>query len=508
MGQRAFNPKGVGSNPTRPVMTTNTNVDPNELFNESRVEDLYNLREAGMDPYPTTYPSPTITLEEYRQEYATIDSPENIEHVLVGRVRDIRDIGAISFIDISDETDELQLILSTDDTNDYGLTDHIGLGDIISATGRVERSNSGELSLAVDTWQMLTKTLRHPFWASNGSVSDRKMVEDRTNALQLSDLHEYVQTRFSVINTVREEFSSRGFTDVTTPILQGNAGGADATPFTSYAQAVEREFDLRIAPELYLKMLLAAGFGDVFEIGKSFRNEDMDATHTPEFVTVEAYRTYEDYTYMMEVVEEVCAAVATEVRGEPEIIVNGETIDISPPWERADIDDLVSEYADVDPRTASFGELVQRAESAEETSDSLGQLSRGDLIMELYDAYVEPQLNAPTFVQHHPVESSPLCQPLADSPSRLQRFEAVVGGVEIANSYTEIRDPVVQAERLYEQADTEDEIQSEFIQSIAMGMPPCTGLGIGIDRLALLVSDTDSINDVLPFPLTSRYSSN
>lgn len=473
-----------------------------------RVDKRNALYDRGYDPYQGTG-QPDLQIGAFRDQYADTDEFGDVSTHLAGRVTRIADVGAITFIDIRDETGTVQLLCRADDTaayDDLGLVDR---GDVIAATGTPTRSDTGELSLAVAEYDILTKALCPPPDAGDG-FTERNRVRQRAAALQLSDLHETIRTRFELTTALREVLRARGYREVETPVLHQTPGGAAATPFETYSEALDTDLYLRIAPELYLKRLVVGGFDRVFEIGKVFRNEDIDSSHNPEFTMLELYRAYADYTDMMTLTEELVAALAERVIGTTTITSDNTTIDLSPPWPRLTIDEAIAEYGGIDVEDGSDDTVTEAV--ATHTDRDPTDLTRGECLGALYDAVAEPNITGPAFITHHPRESTPLCQPLPDDPARLQRFEVVVNGVELANAYTEHRDPAAQVDAFLTQlanrtdmdaTDVADRVDMEYVRALAYGMPPTAGLGIGVDRLAMLLTGCDSIKEVLPFPLVA-----
>lgn len=475
--------------------------DPSEYTDEDRIEQHASLQEDGVDPYPPAPPLPDCRITEFTETHSEeIDNPDE-ETRLAGRITRVNDLGSIGFVDVRDETGTIQLLLREESVGEYNLIDSVQKGDIVTATGTPTYSNTGELSLEVEEWQMLTKALRHPAWASYTSgFSNQKRVTDRAAALQLRDLNDSIRSRFELQREIRDYLNDRGYIEVETPILHRVAGGAEATPFETHLNALDEDVYLRIAPELYLKRMLVGGFDRVYEIGRDFRNEDVDTSHQPEFTMLELYEAYSDYEEMMELTEQVVSEMADRITGSQRVVFNGEEIDLSPPWERIEMVNAIEEYGgiDVDQSVEALRHTVI------ENGGSLGDNSgRDECYMELYDMVAEDAITGPTFVTHHPASSTPLCETQPEDPTRLQRFEAVVGGVELANAYTELRDPIEQAEAFRRQAErTGGEVDMDFVEALACGMPPAGGLGIGIDRLAMILLGRDSIKDVVAFPFS------
>lgn len=481
-----------------------TDHELRDAFPDDRLASLDGLQSDGHDPYPPAPGGRDLSLGAFATRFEDEDVADiDKEYRLAGRVIRINDLGGIAFIDLRDASGTTQVMAREGALDDYDALDHLQLGDTAAFEGPPTRSDTGELSLDAREWEPLTKALRHPAWAAHDAGFDEQnQIEERTAALQLRDLHETIRGRFRVQRAVRDRLERQGFLEVETPILHRTAGGANAQPFETRAAALDDEMVLRIAPELYLKRLLAGGFDRVFEMGRVFRNEDIDTSHNPEFTMLEAYAAYATYEDMMELTEELVAGVAEEVIGTTQVTVDGVEVDLSPPWKRVDFEEAISRFGEINASDLSGdGAVAAAAERGLVDSDA----SRATALVKLYDEVAEPEILAPTFVTHHPVETTPLCEPLPSDADRLQRFEAVVGGNELANAYTELRDPLAQAEAFRQQVSkTGGEVDMEYVEALANGMPPAAGLGLGIDRLAMTILERESLKDVIAFPMTGR----
>lgn len=478
-------------------------------FNDDRIENLRSLENEGCGGYPHEYPD-VQSISQFREQYGGEETIEDeTTWSLGGRVTRQNTFGDFGFHDISDGTTSVQTMFVNADVDDDGTKDFdvllndVNVGDVITVTGTPGYSDTGELTLFVNEFTVVSKALQDP-QSTQDDASDSGRVRQRTPTIQSDDeLRSTLQSRFEMTTVIRQELLDRQFTEVETPILQQFSGGAEATPFQTYCEALDEEMFLRIAPELYLKRLVVGGFNRVFEVARNFRNESIDTTHNPEFTMLELYETYADYNDMMELTEQVVATAAEAVAGDTTVEYDGEELDFEAPWRRASFDELVQTHADVDVESLSDDEL--RTHVADEFGEEVPEdAPRGDILMELYDEVVEPNLTGPVFVTEYPRSSTPLCKTCPDDETRVERFEAVVAGTELANAYTELIDPRAQVERLTEQADDPDAINQPFVQALAYGMPPTGGLGIGIDRLAMLLTDSQSIKDVLAFPMTTR----
>lgn len=440
-------------------------------------------------------------VQGFRDEYADDANESDATVTLAGRVTRFNDVGPLVFLDIRDETGVVQLVIR-EGTERFDDRDNIQSGDYIEATGTPTRTDTGEFSLEVSDWEILSPVSRDiPF---RTGLSEHQQAHDRVGAMLVDDdLRTAVQTRFNVQNTVRDYLTSRGFNEVQTPVLHQNPSGAAAEPFETHANATDSDMALRVAPELYLKRLVMSGFENVFEIGPNFRNEDADSSHNPEFTMLELYSAYSDYNDMMELTEELVTNVIEGEYNSVEINYGDETVDFSHPWERIDYIDAIEENVGYPVSEWDDERLFGLVESRFDESPN----SRATAYEILYDEYVEPEIVNPTFVINHPRESTPLCAPHRDDNTRVERFEVVVAGMEIANAYSELTDPLLQRDAFDEQSSNDDESYTsdeQFVNDLGYGMPPTGGLGIGLDRLAMLASGETSIRRVLPFPLTAE----
>jgi len=464
------------------------------------------------------------------EDIEEIDSTEQFR--LAGRITgNIRDLGQITFIDITDETGTVQLFFEEDSLEEYGLISNIDRGDIIGIEGTPMRANTGELSVRVSDFNVLTKALKHP--PGRDGLSDEKELRQRSVAMWDDVLRSNLQLRFDMLHEIRAYLDQDGFTEVQTPILQNIAGGTSARPFVTESNATGREMYLRIAKELYHKRMVVGGFEKIFEIGKDFRNEDIDTTHNPEFTMIEVYQAYADYEDMMELTENLVKHILDELNGgeynieyhkpqrdgegeikrddEGEVITEVVALDFEPPWPRMTMTESIEHYAGFDPTELSDEEIQDRV--LEAGGEFPGGFSRGLGIMELFEELVEHKIDGPIFIIDHPAETTPLCKDHREKDGRIERFEVFAVGAELGNAYTELNDPIQQGEHLAAQMERkekgDDEAHSmdeDFLNALAYGMPPTGGLGIGIDRLAMILTDSQSIKDVLPFPMVAQES--
>ena len=418
-------------------------------------------------------------------------------------------MGKASFIDIDDSEGRLQLLARSDLLSEsYPLIDDIDLGDFIGASGTLIRTKTGEISLNLSGIAFLSKALRPPPEKFHGLRDIEQRYRQRyLDLMSNRDVHFAMRSRSQIISKVRSFFDQRGYLEVDTPVLVPVPAGAMAQPFVTRHNALDRQLYLRIATELYLKRLIVGGMDKVYEIGRVFRNEGIDADHNPEFTLLESYEAYADYQDIMELVEQLVPFLATEVFGSTKVNYGDYEIGLDGPWPRISLQEALVQYAGID---------LNKYLDARSLADQMGVMgvpatyaeSRGRLIDKLVGTYVEPNLIQPTFLVDYPVEMSPLAKASRKDPRYAERFEAFAAGMEIANSYTELNDPDVQRQRLVDQEDLRKQYQGEeldrmdedFLIALEHGMPPTGGLGIGIDRLIMILTGQQTIRDVMLFP--------
>jgi lysyl-tRNA synthetase class 2 len=414
----------------------------------------------------------------------------------------------MSFLDIRDSSGKIQLCLRYDllGRERYELLQDIDIGDIIGASGKLFRTKAGELTLEVSDFTILCKSLRPLPEKWHGLADVEKRYRQRyLDLISNEESRNLFVLRTKIITAVRSFLDEQGFMEVETPVLQPHAGGALARPFVTHHHTLDEDLYLRIALELHLKRLVVGGFDRVYEIGRVFRNEGVSVEHNPEFTLLECYQAYSDYSDVMRLVEGMFMHVAKEVLGNTRLSRNGKTVDLALPWQRLYLREAVKEYSGIDfeayPDAASL--RTRMAELGIEVDPGKG---RGRLIDELISTFVEPKLFQPTFLLDYPVDMSPLAKRKRGDGQLVERFEGFVDGMEVANAFTELNDPLEQRERFRQQlkeqvADEEAEIADEdFLQALEYGMPPTGGLGVGIDRLVMLLTGQQSIREVILFP--------
>lgn len=487
----------------------------NELM-ERRREELQALIAKGINPYPHKFDRSHYS-KKVIENFQDDSSQQNVS--VAGRIMSIRRMGKASFCHIQDSAGRIQIYLKRDDLGEiYDSFKLMDLGDIIGVRGYMFRTKMGEVSIHAQYLELLSKTLRPlPVVKEKIDESGNKIVYDPFSDKELRYRQRYVDLivnenvrevfikRSKMMSAIREYFNERGYLEVETPILQPLYGGAFARPFITHHNTLDIDLYLRIADELYLKRLIVGGYDGVYEFAKDFRNEGMDKTHNPEFTMLELYVAYKDYIWMMELVEQLISAVALKLHGSTKIKIGLNEIDFTPPWTRITMYDSIKKYTGVDLSSYSEAELHKLAKELH--IDVNPGASRGKVIDEIFGEMVEPNLIQPTFILDYPIEMSPLAKKHRNNPQVVERFEAIVNGSELCNAFSELNDPIDQRARFEDQANLRargDEeanvLDEDFLRALEYGMPPTAGLGIGIDRLTMLLTNQESIRDVVFFP--------
>jgi lysyl-tRNA synthetase class 2 len=481
-----------------------------EHIRQERQKKLERLRAQGINPYPPHYHRSHTTAEAREllvQKEKGLTQADEVN--VAGRITAIRRMGKSSFADISDGYGKMQLLFQEGGCDEKlsKLLKDLDIGDIIGARGRVLRTRSEEPTVRVSDFTLLAKSLQ-PLPEKWHGLSDTE-TRYRQRYLDLianPETKNAFKVRSQVISAVRQFLNGRGFLEVETPVLQPSAGGALAQPFVTRHQALDRDLYLRIALELHLKRLIVGGFDKVYELGRTFRNEGISTQHNPEFTMLESYQAYADYHDVMAMLEEMVSQVSQQVLGTTEVRFGEDTIDFKPPWPRLSLRDAVREYSDIDfvkYPTAEGLRVKMRTMDIEVDP----QKNWAKLVDELLKTFVRPKLIQPTFVLDYPVSMSPLAKSKPGEERVVERFQAFAGGMEIANAYTELNDPIEQRERFtgqLQERQAEDEerwtIDEDFLTALEYGMPPTGGLGVGIDRLVMLLTNQASIREVILFP--------
>ncbi len=491
-----------------------------------RRDKLSELQAEGRDPfqitkYDRTHTSKqitegytteerTITVREEEQQITAKISPLDGEKVSVaGRIMSKRGMGKVGFLHIADIDGQIQLFVKKDilGEEEYNRFKKLDTGDIIGAVGVVFTTQTGEISVRAEEITLLSKSLQPLPEKFHGMTNtDLRYRQRYTDLIMNRDVKDTFIKRSKIISTIRKYLDGQGFLEVETPMLVSNAGGAAARPFLTHSNALGEEFKLRISLELYLKRLIVGGLERVYEIGRVFRNEGVDTRHNPEFTLMELYQAYTDYHGMMDLTENLYRHVAQEVLGTTKIVYNGIEMDLGKPFERITMLDAVKKYSGVDFNEIKTQEEAQ-AVAKEHHVEFEPHHKKGDILNLFFEEFVEEHLIQPTFVMDHPVEISPLTKKKPENPDYVERFEFFMNGWEMANAYSELNDPIDQRERFKaqeellslgdEEANTTDE---DFMNALEIGMAPTGGIGFGIDRMCMLLTDSLAIRDVLLFP--------
>jgi lysyl-tRNA synthetase class 2 len=490
-------------------------------INEQRKQTLERLRSRGVNPYPNRYRQTHTTREAIEQLEETearkttdlaksrVSGKEEEPVSIAGRITAMRKMGKASFVDIRDGSGKIQLLFQTAnfDEGAQELFKDLDIGDIMGVTGSLLRTRTGEPTMSVAGFTLLAKSLQ-PLpekWhgLSDTEIRYRQRYIDLIASTAVKDIF---TVRSRVITAVRQFLDRRGFIEVETPVLHSSAGGALAAPFVTHHNTYDRDLYLRIALELHLKRLIVGGFDKVYEIGHVFRNEGISTTHSPEYTLLESYEAYADYTDVMAMVEQMVSGVSQQVLGKTEIKYGEDIINLSPPWRRITLRDAIKEHSGIDfVKYPTASGLLEKMRSLKIEVDP--QKNWAKLVDELLKTFVRPKLIQPTFVYDYPVSMSPLAKNKPGEERVVERFQPYIGGLEIGNAYSELNDPILQNERFIEQMqerhganEEKRTIDEDFLTALEYGMPPTGGLGIGIDRLVMLLTNQPSIREVILFP--------
>ena len=486
----------------------NKNNKPENKLVENRLQKLAEIREMGINPYPHSY-YPTNTAAEIKKVNDSLKPEEHSKNSekVAGRIILLRRMGKVTFVTIKEDSGTIQLYLRKDDIGEsYDFIKKFDLGDFIGAKGEVFKTKTGEVSIYVKKFTMLCKAIK-PLPEKYHGLKDTEL-KYRKRYLDLitnPDSKEILKKRMMILRAVRDFMNSQGYLEVETPILHPVYGGAAAKPFKTFHNDLKMELFLRISPELYLKKLIVGGFSKVYDINKNFRNESIDTTHNPEFTMLESYGAYQDYNDIMKLTENLYEYVAKKVNGTTKSVFKGHDIDFKVPWKRVKMLDAIEDYAGIDASNASEEELAEYIRKNNIAFDK--EDSWGNYVLAIFEAKCEDKFIQPTFVIDHPEESTPLCKKHREDDRLIERFEPFCCGMELANAYTELNDPIHQRKLLEDQArqlkagnEEANPIDEEFLDAIDHGMPPTGGLGVGLDRMAMLLLGQESIRDVILFP--------
>ncbi len=482
----------------------NVNLSEQEQVRRAKLQKLV---EQGNDPFEKTVFDVTAHSDEIKEKFDTL---EGSEVAIAGRLMTRRIMGKASFTHIADRNGEIQVYVRKDEVGEEtyaAFKSDFDIGDIVGVRGTVFRTNSGEISVRATHFEMLAKALRPLPEKFNGLRDvDTKYRHREIDLIMNGDVRETFVKRSRIINALRNYLNSKGFLEVDTPILQTVEIGASARPFFTHHNTLDIDMVLRIETELFLKRLIVGGFEKVYEVGRIFRNEGMDTKHNPEFTTIELYQAYTDFRGMMDLVEEMMKTVVTEVCGSTVITYQGKEIDLGH-WERLTMIEAVKKYSGVD-----FGEIATDEEAIAIAKEKHVELpavpTKGAILAEFFDAFVEENLIQPTFIYDYPVEISPLAKRKPSDPTLTERFEYFINATEYGNAFSELNDPIDQkarferqiAERKKLDPNTTAQVDYDYILALEHGLPPTGGLGFGVDRLVMLLTDSPSIRDVLLFP--------
>lgn len=494
------------------------NKPENQVENLSEVlqvrrDKLKELQEMGKDPFKISKYNVTHHSDEIKENY---DELEGKTVSIAGRIMSKRVMGKASFMHLQDQNGRMQVYVKRDDigVDEYKLFKKFDMGDIVGVEGFVFKTKTEEISLHAEKITLLSKSLQILPEKYHGLKDmDLRYRQRYVDLIVNPEVKDAFLTRTKALKALRSYLDDRGFLEVETPILNTIAGGANARPFVTHHNTLDIPMYLRIANELYLKRLIVGGFDKVYEMGRMFRNEGMDMKHNPEYTAIELYQAYADYEDMMEITENVVSHMAEVATGSMKVNYQGTEIDFTPPWRRMTMEECVKEYAGVD-----FSEINTDEEAIavakEKGIEIKPGMRRGEVINEFFEEFGEDQLVQPTFITHHPVEVSPLAKRNVEDPRRTDRFEAFANRWELANAFSELNDPIDQRGRFEDQVrkrtlgdDEACEMDEDFLNALEVGLPPTGGLGIGIDRVIMLLTNSSSIRDVLLFPTMKPMSS-
>ena len=483
-------------------------AEGSELIEQARIrrEKLKKLREEGNDPYRKTKFAVTARSGQVKGDFSAW---EGKEIRIAGRLMSRRIMGKASFSHVRDGEGDIQIYVTRQDVGEdvyMSYKKDFDIGDIVGIAGTVFRTQTGEVTVHATHIELLTKSLLPLPEKYNGLTNvDMKYRLRHVDLIMNAQVKETFTRRAAILREIRAYLDGHGYMEVETPVLLTLEIGADARPFRTHHNALDIDMYLRIETELYLKRLIVGGYEKVYEVGRIFRNEGMDASHNPEFTTIEMYQAYVDYMYMMDFIEGLYKQVAMNVCGTLQVPFRGNTIDLSR-WERMTMTEAVKKYSGVDFAALSSDEEARAAAGEHGVELEKGKESKGHILAAFFDAFVEDKLIQPTFIYDYPVEISPLAKRKPEDPSMTERFEYFISGMEMGNAFSELNDPIDQRARMEAQAAAKRaqganaEVDEDFLNALEYGMPPTGGLGMGVDRLVMLLTDSASIRDVLLFP--------
>jgi lysyl-tRNA synthetase class 2 len=491
-------------------LTQKNNQSSAETLRNTRIQKLNDLVDKGINPYPYTFDR-TASAEELHAKYADLKPGEESTDYfnVAGRIMAMRNSGM--FVDLMDSSGKIQLFIHKENISEDKIANlkYLDTGDIIGASGTIRRTPRGELSLKIKDYKILSKSLLPLPEKWHGLTDIESRYRHRyLDLIMNEDVRDTFRKRSLIIQEIRNYLIEHGFLEVETPMLQTISGGASARPFITYHNALDMKMFMRIAPELHLKRLMVGGLNEkIFEINRNFRNEGLSPKHNPEFTMLELYQAYVDYNEMMVLTENLVSTVAQKVLGTMVVEYQGKNIDLTPPWDRSTMIGAIKKYTNVD-----FSQLLSQPEAIEAAKNLSIEVdeddSWGQILDKIFEEKVEPQLIQPIHIIDYPRDISPLSKAHRDNSRLVERFETRVNGWEIANAFSELNDPIDQRRRFEQQVEskkegdeeTPGEVDYDYIQALEYGMPPAGGLGVGIDRLIMLLTDSASIRDVIAFP--------
>lgn len=471
-----------------------------------RLEKLSQLKAEGKNPYETTKFDVTNNAKSIRDNFEALEN-QNVS--LAGRITSWRDMGKANFIDIRDGSDRMQVYIKIDEIGEEAFKEFKtwDLGDIIGVEGFVFRTRRGEISVHAKSVKLLSKSLLPLPEKWHGLKDKEERYRKRyLDLIANPEVKDTFVARSLILREIRSYLDGLGYLEVDTPVLHTLEIGAAARPFVTHHNALDIDMYLRIETELYLKRLIVGGFDRVYEVGRIFRNEGMDATHNPEFTSIEMYQAYTDYFGMMDLIENMYRTVTLKICGTDTVTYQGKEIAVGKPWERLTMIEAVKKYAGVDYNDWATDEEARAAAKAKNVELEKANATKGDVLIAFFEAFVEDNLIQPTIVYDYPVENSPLAKRKPSDPAFTERFEYFINGCEFGNAFSELNDPIDQRERFAKQVEEKRkqganaEIDEDFITALEYGLPPTGGLGMGLDRFVMLLTDSASIRDVLLFP--------
>lgn len=486
-----------------------TEVTQEELDEQHRVrlEKLAALKEAGKDPYTTTQFPVDIYNKEIRERFEEL---ENSDVVIAGRMMTRRIMGKASFLDIRDASDRMQVYVRKDDVGDDDYADFKkwDIGDIIGVKGKVFRTKMGEISVHATEIKLLSKSLLPLPEKWHGLKDKEERYRKRyLDLIANPEVKDVFVKRSRIISEIRKFLDGHGYVEVDTPVLLPLEIGAAARPFKTHHNALDIDMYLRIETELYLKRLIVGGFDKVYEVGRIFRNEGMDSSHNPEFTTIEMYQAYINYFQMMDLIEDLYRTVTLNVCGTDTVPYQGKEIAVGKPWERLTMIEAVKKYAGVDYNDWADDAAARSCAKEKGVEEITDKSTKGDVLIAFFEEFVEDKLIQPTIIYDYPVENSPLAKRKPEFPAFTERFEYFINGMEFGNAFSELNDPIDQKERFVKQVaakraqgGNDAQVDEDFVTALEYGLPPTAGLGFGLDRLVMLLTDSASIRDVLLFP--------